>query len=101
VSTSVEATSTRLATILRDDYAKVFTAGRGARSGSVSLVPRSGNARMMKYYGYYRTRARARVLIECGATGTDSAFLARTDLIAATISGAIIEHLRTEHLLPG
>ena len=54
---------------------------------------------MMSYYGFYRTRAAARVIVECGAGGTDDAFLARTDLIAAAISGGILDHLRARGLL--
>ncbi len=41
---------------------------------------------MMRYYGFYRTRAAARVIVEAGAAGADDPFLARTDLIAAAVS---------------
>jgi hypothetical protein len=54
---------------------------------------------MMSYYGFYRTRAAARVIVECGAGGTDDAFLARTDLIAAAISRGILDDLRDRGLL--
>ena len=100
VSGAVEARSRRLAIRLRDRYAKVFTAANGARSGGVRLEPRNGNRRMMRYFGYYRTRADARVLIESGAGGTDAAMLRRTDVIAKAIAGAIIGHLRDEGRLP-
>jgi N-acetylmuramoyl-L-alanine amidase len=100
VNAKVEARSRRLASILRDRYAAVFTRARGARSGGVALLPRTGNRRVMRYVGYYRTRARARVLIECGAGGTDSAFLSRTGLIADTVSAGIVEHLTAEGRLP-
>lgn len=102
VSSAVEARSRRLARLVRDRYATVFTPANGARSGSVRLEPRTGNRRMMRFYGYYRTRADARILVESGAGGTDAAMLRRTDLIARTLADAILEHLRTEgRLSPG
>ena len=51
---------------------------------------------MMRYCGYYRTTAPARVLVECGAVGTDAAFLKRKDFVAGVIANAIIDHLRAE-----
>ena len=100
VSAAVEGRSGRLASLLRDRYAAVFTRANGARSGAVGLEPRNGNRRMMRYVGYYRTRADARVLIECGAGGTDGAILHRTDIVANAISGAIVAYLRAEGRLP-
>jgi N-acetylmuramoyl-L-alanine amidase len=99
VSATVEARSLRLARLLANGYRSVFTRANGARSGSVRLEPRSGNRRMMRYFGYYRTRADARVLIEAGAGGTDGAILRRTDLVAGAIAGAIVAHLRAEGTL--
>jgi hypothetical protein len=55
---------------------------------------------MMRYFGYYRTRAAARVLIEAGGGGTDRAILRNTDLVAGAITGAIVAHLRAEGKLP-
>lgn len=101
VSPAVEARSSRLAALLQKRYAAVFTPSRGARSGPVQLVPRNGNRRMMRFYGYYRTRAAARVLIETGAGKTDAAMLRRTDVIARAITGAIVAHLKAEGTLPG
>ena len=100
VSAAVEARSKRLAEILVTRYGAVFTRANGARSGSVRLEPRGGNRRMMRFVGYYRTTAQARVLIECGAGGTDAAMLRRTDVIARTIVRSIVEHLRAEGRLP-
>ncbi len=100
VSPTVEARSRRLAGTLQTRYAAVFTRDRGARSGGVALLPRNGNRRVMRYVGYYRSRAKARVLIECGAGGTDRAFLARTGVISTAISTAIVDHLRAEGALP-
>ena len=101
VSKAVESRSLRLATLLQQRYGAVFTRSRGARSGPVELVPRSGNRRMMRFYGYYRTRAAARVLIETGAAKTDAAMLQKTDVIARAIVSAIVAHLRAEGELPG
>lgn len=100
VSAAVEARSGRLASLVRDRYAAVFTRANGARSGPVRLEARDGNRRVMRYVGYYRTRAEARVLIESGAGGTDAAMLGRTDVIAKAISGAIVTYLRAEGRLP-
>lgn len=94
VSRAVERNSARLAAILATRYRRVFTPANGARSGRVRLEPRTGNRRMMRFYGYYRTRAGARVLIEAGAGGTDAMMLRRTDLIAGAIAGSIVTYLR-------
>jgi hypothetical protein len=56
---------------------------------------------MTRYYGFYRTAAGARAILEAGAGGVDDAFLARTDLIAAAISRGVLDHLRAEGLLAG
>lgn len=96
VSPTVEARSRRLATLLARRYGAVFTRANGARSGSVRLEPRSGNRRMMRYFGYYRTRADARVLIEAGAGGTDAVILRKTEVVAGAIAAAIVAHLRAE-----
>jgi hypothetical protein len=93
VTPAVEAASTRLAQDVAARYRRVFTAGNGARSSWRGVEPRSGNPRMMHFYGYYRTNADARVLIECGAAGADDALLARTDLIAGAVGRGIIDHL--------
>lgn len=99
VSREVEERSRRLATLLHARYSRVFTRANGARSGPVRLERRTGNRRVMRYVGYYRTQADARVLIESGAGGTDATMLRRTDLIATTIADAIVDHLRAEGLL--
>ena len=101
VSAGVESRSLRLARLLAGRYGPVFTRTNGARSGGVRLEPRNGNRRMMRYFGYYRTRADARVLIEAGAGGTDGAILRNTDLVAGAIAGAIVAHLRAEGALAG
>lgn len=96
VSPAVQATSRRLASRLAVRYRRAFTRANGARSGGVQLVAPTGNRRMMRYYGYYRTTAHARVLVECGAVGTDDAFLRRKNLVASVIANGIVAHLRAE-----
>ena len=54
---------------------------------------------MTRYYGFYRTRAGARVILEAGAPPLDDPFLSRTDLIATAVSTAIVSHLRARGLL--
>jgi len=53
---------------------------------------------MMRYYGFYRTRATARVLLEAGAPGVDDVFLRRVDLISVAVSRAITRYLRDRGL---
>ncbi len=96
ISAAVQGRSYRLALRMRAAYARVFTPANGARSGGVRLETPTGNPRMMRYYGFRRTDATARVLIETGAVGTDAAILRRTDVIATAISGSIVKHLRAE-----
>ncbi len=100
VSRTVELRSARLARRVASRYGAVFTRANGARSGPVRLETRNGNRRMMRFYGYYRTNADARILVEAGAAGTDARMLRRTDLIAAAISRGIVDHLRAEGRLP-
>lgn len=96
VSPQVQAASRRLAKRLATRYGKVFIPANGARSGKVRLEPIGGNRRMMRFYGYYRTNAQARVLIECGAVGRDAVMLRRTEVIGAAIADAIVTHLTAE-----
>jgi hypothetical protein len=99
VSGAVESRSLDLANRLATRYRAIFTSANGARSRFTGVQPRTGNPRMMRYYGYYRTRTGARVLIECGAGGTDDAFLAKTDLIAGAVSRGVVDYLRGRGLL--
>jgi len=96
ISADVQARSRRLAVRMHTQYARVFTRANGARSGPVRMETPKGNPRMMRYYGFRRTNATARILIETGAAGTDAALLRRTDLIATAISQAIVRHLKAE-----
>jgi len=93
VNAAVASASARLAGLVAARYGAVFTAANGARSGPVTVVGPGGNQRMTHYYGFYRTTARARVIIECGAGGRDGAVLARTDLIAGALATAILQDL--------
>ena len=54
---------------------------------------------MNHFYGYYRTTAQSRVLVEVGAAPDDNAFLRRTSLIGKTLSGALVADLRARGLL--
>ena len=101
ISSTVERRSRALAARISQALGKSRTKARGAKAPFLGVVPSSGNRRMMHFYGYYRTRSAARVLVECGAAGADDGFLARTDLIAETLSGAIIDDLRGRGLLGG
>ncbi len=63
------------------------------------MEPRDGNPRMMHFYGFYRTRAGARVILEAGAPGVDDVFLRRVDPIAVAVSTATTRYLRARGLL--
>jgi len=98
VSPAVERASHRLARRLAARFGPV-AARNGSGSSFAGVISSRSNPRMNRYYGFYRTRARARVILEAGAAGADDAFLRRTDLIAATVAGAVLDHLRAEGLL--
>ncbi|MGE3138129.1 MAG: hypothetical protein AB7I08_08670 [Thermoleophilia bacterium] len=101
VSGAVESQSAALATSLAATLQPIYTPANGAGASYGGIQTRNGNPRMMRYYGFYRTRADARVLIEVGAGGTDDAFLAKTDLIADAVSEGVLDHLRSRGLLAG
>jgi len=92
VTPAVHASSTKLADRLSAEFKKVYTSANGAKGpwGGV----KSGNRRVDNYYGYYRTKAKARVILETGAA--DETFLLKTDLIAQTAAKAIQDHLGVE-----
>jgi hypothetical protein len=100
VSPQVAASSTALAQAVARRYARIFTPANGAGSHFGGVEPAGGEPRMMHYYGYYRTNAGARMLIECGAAGADDAFLARTDIIARAVSDGVVDYLRRRGQLP-
>lgn len=98
VSATVERRSTSLARRIAARLGAIHTARNGARASFSGLVPRNSNPRMNHFYGYYRTNAGARVLVEAGAAGTDNVFLAKTSLIARAITQAITDDLRARGL---
>ncbi len=98
VSPSVEAGSRSLAERLAAAFGRIHTAANGAHGTFDGVEPREGNVRMMHYYGFYRTRAGARVILESGPAGADDGFLARTDLISRTVADAIAGWLRSRGL---
>jgi len=100
VSLVVQDHSLALARDLAATFRPIYTARNGARSRFRGVEPgRNGNARMQFFYGYYRVNTGARVLIECGASGADNAFLRRVGLIAGSLSQGILRYLRQTHQL--
>lgn len=99
VSAAVERRSRDLANRIAARYRPIYTRASGAYGRWGGVQTRDGNPRMMSFHGFYRTRAAARVIVEAGAGGTDDAFLARTDTIAAAVSRGIVDHLRSRGLL--
>ncbi len=95
----VERRSRALATSISSRLGAVYTRSNGARASFRGVQSRDSNPRMMRYYGFYRTRATARVIVEAGAAGVDDRFLRRTDLIAAAVSRGVIDHLRSRGLM--
>jgi hypothetical protein len=99
VSPAVERRSRDLAHRIAARYRPVYTAANGAHGRWGGVQTRDGNPRMMSFYGFYRSRAAARVIVEAGAGGADDAFLARTGLIAAAVSRGVLDHLRRRGLV--
>lgn len=99
VSARVEERSRDLARRISRRFAAVYTVANGAGGRFGGVQTREGNPRMMRYYGFYRTRADARVIVEAGAAGADDAFLARTDLVAAATARGIVDHLFARGLM--
>ena len=99
VSAAVERRSRDLASRLAARMRAIFTPAGGAHGTFAGVEPRDGNPRMTRFYGFYRTRAGARVLLEAGAPGADDAFLRRVDPIAQAVSRAIVDHLRARSLV--
>lgn len=99
VSLAVERRSHALAVRLSARMLAVRTAANGAHGPWTGVEPRGGNQRMVNYYGFYRTTATARVLVECGDPARDAAFLRHVDLISRAIGGAILDDLRARGLL--
>lgn len=99
VTAAVERRSLDLARRLSAVFGPLHGPARGAHGAFGGVESRTGNQRMNRYYGFYRTRAGARVLLEAGAPGVDDAFLRRVDPIAAAVTRAVRSHLRARGLI--
>jgi hypothetical protein len=99
VTPLVERRSRDLARRLATTFGPIHVPANGAHAAFAGVEPRDGNVRMTRFYGFFRTRAGARVLLEAGAPGADDAFLRRIDPIAAAVSRAVLSHLRARGLL--
>jgi hypothetical protein len=99
VTSAVAARSASLATRISTALKGIHTAANGASARFNGVEPPSGNARMVHFYGYYRTKADARVLVVVGAAGSDDPFLSKVGLISTTLSGAVVKDLKARKLL--
>jgi N-acetylmuramoyl-L-alanine amidase len=99
VTPAVEARSADLARRLASTFGRIHAPRLGARAPFGGIESREGNRRMTRFYGFYRTRAAARVILEAGAPPLDDPFLSRTDTVATAVSTAIVSHLRARGLL--
>jgi len=99
VSAAVARRSRALAADLAARFRRVHTPANGAYGTFDGVEPADGNVRMEHYYGFYRTRAAARVIVECSPADADRSFLARVDLIAAAVAGGVVDDLRARGLL--
>ncbi|MFN8109558.1 MAG: hypothetical protein U0Y82_06885 [Thermoleophilia bacterium] len=100
VSAGVERRSTGLARLVAARIRGLRAKLGGATAPFDGVLPDSGNVRMMHFYGYFRTTADARVLVECGAAGADDRFLSNTTAIGTALARAIVQDLRARGLLP-
>lgn len=97
VNRVIEGRSRRLATAISRAIAPSFTPRLGAHSGWDGVLSRR-LVRVSGYYGYRRTRARSRVIVEVGAAGADDVFLRRTTLIARLIAEGVERYAATSPL---
>jgi hypothetical protein len=100
VSAAVERRSRHLANRIAARLKAIHTPANGAYGPFGGVESRNGNPRMTRFYGFYRTRAGARVLVEAGDPSRDDVFLRRTDLISVAVTRAILDHLRSRSLIP-
>ena len=99
VSAGVQRTSAATAKRVSTALGSIFTAANGAAGRFRGVIPPDSNRRMNHFYGFYRTTAQSRVIVEVGAAPDDNPFLRKTPLISKTLSGAIISDLRARKLL--
>lgn len=100
VDQTVEVHSRHLAQSIHDRYATVFRAANGAETRLPPAMGEDARADLSRYYGFYRTQADARVIVEAGAAGDDDDLLERTGLVSGAIAAGIRDHLVDEGLLP-
>jgi hypothetical protein len=100
VTAAVAANSANLATRISSALKGIHTPANGASARFNGVEPPNGNVRMVHFYGYYRTKADARVLVEVGAAGSDDPFLRKVPLIGSTLSATIVKDLKARKLLP-
>ncbi len=99
VGDAVEARSRELALSLHRRYAAVHGPDNGADGELAAPAGRAAPRDLREYYGFFRTGADARVVVEAGAAGVDDEFLTRTGLVASTIAAGVHDHLRSRGLL--
>lgn len=100
VSPAVQRTSAATARRVSTALQRIFTRANGAAGRFRGVIPPDSNRRMNHFYGFYRTTAQARVIVEIGAAPEDNAFLARTPLISRSLADALAADLRSRGLLP-
>lgn len=98
VSPSVQRASRGLAAAIAARYADVFTPANGGDGTFAGVVTSAENPRLSSYYGFFRTGADARVIVEAGAAGVDDALLRRTELIGGAIAAGVLDDLAARGL---
>lgn len=99
VSPAVERTSAGTARRVSAALKSIFTPANGAGGRFSGVIPPNSNRRMNHFYGFYRTTAQSRVIVEVGAAPDDNRFLAKVPLISRTLSTAIVSDLKARGLL--
>ncbi len=99
VSPAVERTSAATARRVSAALKRIYRRANGARGRFAGVIPPNSNRRMNHFYGFYRTTAGSRILVEAGAAPEDNRFLRRTGLISATLTRAVVADLKARRLL--
>ena len=99
VSSAVQRTSAATARRVAAGLKRVRTRRAGARSRFAGVIRPGTNRRINHFYGFYRTTAQSRVIVEVGAAPDDNRFLRRVGTISATLSRAVVADLRARRLL--
>lgn len=99
VSPAVQRASMTLARRLSTSLQRIYTRANGARARFAGVIPPDSNRRMNHFYGFYRTTAQARTIVETGAAPDDNQFLAKTPLISTALAGAVVADLKARKLL--